>query len=362
MICKESLFGYESIKPLSVQYSVPEVDILLIALNRYGVCVNIPDQRLRFKLSPLHTEEVFYLAVCVNTFNSPFSIKENGDLYLNDIKVGKIFDIEHDTCDASYFRRNKTEMTLNSNMRSHCKGCTFCGTYRLDPEDRVDMSNDEKIAVFIDKHLQRNEISDLSKLKRITLCTGCFEDEMKLVEHIHSIYRVFNAYGFNRRIHYIGSQLRSEEAMKAIEDKIPYFSLSLTVECFSNRETRMRDEKASLKMKDIQDILYRSLKHNFSTKYLYIVGLDDLNTMRYGVESLEKYVNRIPLFQIMQNYVKEHENQRAPDARDISYYLEARKMIETIFNSSNFKPRSWENYRGLFYTTYKNEELRCIRI
>jgi hypothetical protein len=117
-----------------------------------------------------------------------------------------------------------------------------------------------------------------------------------------------------------------------------------------------------LNMNGIQDILFRSLKHNFSTKYLYIVGLDDLDTMRHGIEVLEKSVNRIPLFQVMQNYVEEHENQRVSEAKSITYYLEARKMIETIFKDREFKPRSWENYRGLFYTSYQDEDLQCIRI
>lgn len=355
-------FNNDMVQELSKKYNVPCLDVMLISLNRYGVRANMPDKRIRFKLNLCGSQEVFYLAICVNTFPSPFFIDDKNILCLNNEPVGQIFDIEKDTCDTSYFRRNKTELTLNSNMKSQCHGCTFCGFYDLNPDDRVDMSDDGKITEFVECYLAQNNISDLSNLLRVTICTGCFTDEMKLVDHIISVYRVFQKYGFSKRIHYIGAQIRSEKAMSAIKLSIPYFSLSLTVECFSNRENRLRKEKGSLSMDSIQEILNRSLSYGFSTKYLYIIGLDELDVIRNGVSMLSSSVNRLPLFQIMQNYVEEHELERVPDARNIDYYLKARKIIESIFANRDFKPRSWENYRGTFYTQYQAKPLNCIRI
>ena len=357
-----NILNYGDIERLAIKYNVPIVDVLLMALNRYGICANLEDKRIRFKLRPILTNEVYYLAICVNTFNSPFTIDDRNQLILDGMGVGQIFDIEKDTCDATYFRRAKTELTLNSNMRSQCSGCTFCGTYNLDPDDKVDMSDDNKIADFIDGYLKRNDVKDLSDLVRVTICTGCFTDEMKLVDHIASVHRVFAEYGFSKRIRYIGSQIRSEEAMTEIEHLIPFFSLSLTVECFSQREKRMRKEKTELNLDKIHDILSRSLKHGFSTNYLYILGLDELSTMEKGVRTLLDCINRFPIFQIMQNYVEQHENLRVEAAKEMDYYIQARKLIEAGFENTNLRPRSWENYRSLFYTTYQGAPYDCIRI
>lgn len=356
------IISLDKINDLSSKYSIPITDTLLVAINRYGIKANILDKRLRFKLKLSTCDEIFYMATCVNTLDSPFFLNNQKQLLMNNEIIGFVFDVEKDTCDATYFRRNKTELTLNSNMRSSCSGCTFCGTYNLDPDDRVDMSDENKIAAFLESYLKKNKVDSLKDLVRVTICTGCFKDESSLVKHILNIYKVFNEFGFNKRIRYIGSQIRTDDAMELIQNKIPYFSLSLTVECFSNREQRMRKEKASLDMPTISNILRRSQEHGFSTNYLYIVGLDELSVLESGISELAHYVNRMPIFQIMQNYVREHEEQRVNEARELEYYLQARKIIERQFKDAQFYPRSWENYRGLFYTVYQDKPFKCIRI
>lgn len=352
----------EKMNELSSSYSVPVIDILFIALNRYGIRMNIVDKRIRFKLKMLDSKELYYVAVCVNTFDSPFVVDENHRLLLNGDFVGQVIDIEKDTCDTTYFRRNKTALTLNSNMRSMCHGCTFCGTYNLDPDDRVDMSDEIKVANFLTRFLKENNMDNLENLLRVTVCTGCFKDETNLVEHLVMINNVFREFGFNKRIRYIGSQIRSKEAMDYLQNNIPYFSLSLTVECFSDREKRMRKEKGSLDMEGIKKILENAKNHGFSTNYLYIVGLDELSVLKAGIAELYPYINRMPIYQIMQNYVTDHEEQRVSEAKNLEYYLEARKIIESHYSDSRLRPRSWENYRGLFYTTYQDRPFECIRI
>ena len=351
----------EEVCSLAKKYAIPVTDVLLIALNRYGIHAEVPDNRLRFKLKLLTCKGAFYVAVCVNTFLSPFTLHHN-KLYLGSEVIGIVFDIEKDTCDSTYFRRNRTELTLNSNMRSRCFGCTFCGTYKLDADDGFDMSCDEKIYEYIEQFMKNNGMANLENLVRLTICTGCFASEERLIEHILSVYRVFQQFGFNKRIRYIGSQIRSEKAMRILSEQIRSFSLSLTVECFTNRERRMRKEKASLSIEEIKEVLARALRYNFSTNYLYIVGLDELEDMKSGIQNLSNKVNRLPVFQIMQNYVSDHEKERVEAAKNIEYYLQARQIIEDCFKTNNYTPRIWENYRGLFYTQYQNKPLPGIRI
>lgn len=154
---------YAFFEKLASTYQIPILDVLFIALNRYGILADTQENRLRFKIRfRNHSTETFYLALCLNTYDSPFSLRGNS-IYLGGAKIADIFDIEKDTCDSTYFRRDKTELTLNSNLRSQCKGCTFCATYKLAADD-VSLTSEGRLRDYIKCLLITNRIKDLSHL------------------------------------------------------------------------------------------------------------------------------------------------------------------------------------------------------
>ena len=350
------------IKALAKEYNVPEADVLFIALNRYGVMMDgFDDNRTRFKLKTDLADELFYFAVCVNTYPSPFRI-ENNNLLLGDESVAEIVDLEKDTCDSTYFRKNQTEMTLNSNMRSQCKGCTFCGTYNLTPEDLSDLTKIDSLREYIEKFLDMNHKQSLETIEGITVCTGCFKTEKDIVNHLKMLRTVLKEYGFQKKLKYIGSQIRSEEALQELKKEVGDFSLYITTEKFAEREKIMRKEKASLNLEKTKDLLDRANKYGFDATFLYILGLEDLNIFEENLKLLAPHVNKFPIVQIFQDYHKDQENYRVEEAKNIDYYLEARKILEDTFADTDLKPESWENYRSLYYTKFKGKKHNSIKI
>lgn len=348
---------------VSNKYSFPLIDVLMIAINRYGINASIPDQRIRFKIiwKDDVDKELFYLAVCVNTDTSPFFLSDN-KIFCEDTYVADVFDIEKDTCDSTYFRRNHTALTLNSNARSECKGCKFCGSYNLEREDQEVLDSRNKLIAHFEKNILEKNFK-ISDLLRVTVCTGCFSNEDELIDHLLMINDVLKEFNFKGKLHYIGSQLTSYNAFIKIQKQIPDFSLSLTVECFENRNKLMRYEKAKLNLDLIEEIIKSAVKMGFAANYLYILGLDSLEEFKKGTARLKPYVNRLPIIQVLQNYLPEQNQYRNEESLDFEYYMKARIILENIFAGCNFRPRSWENYRGIFYKTYNNlKMINNIRI
>ena len=354
------MLNNNEVKKLSQKYNINETEIKLIALNRYGVISDIPDSRIRFLAHMQGCEKPYYFAVCVNTTQSPFVLKNN-KIYFDGEVLGNIIQPEKDTCDTTYFRRNKTELTLNSNRRSNCRGCKFCGTYSLKPEDENNLLTEEKISKHIKEVLTQNDMQDLSQVVRVTVCTGCFANEQELVDHLILVYNTLKKFGFNKRIRYIGSQLRTQEALDKIQKNIPHFSLSLTIECFSRREELMKPVKARLKLEDMKNILQAAKNCGFGANFLYICGLDPLDTMKENFKALKPYINRFPVVQVLQDYTADQEDCRCAEAKEMDYYLKARLFLEELFKEETYRPRSWENYRSLFYETFADEKHLSIK-
>lgn len=346
---------------LASKYEVPIQNVVAIALNRYGIIYRgVEDNRLRFNLQILGEEKPTFFAVCVNTYKeSPFELIDN-KLYLSNQVIGEVTNIEKDTCTSTYFRNNKKVITLNSNSRSKCVGCKFCGTYSLSEDDAVDFGTTEKIQQYFEYLLKVNNINNMTNIENITVCTGCFKTEDALVEHLLNLKSGTANLGFTGSINYIGSQLRDYDKVKLLKDSIGDFGIYLTIEKFLEREKFMKKEKASLTLEKAKDLLQYSSSIGVTSTFLYILGLEDLETVEQYMNYFKDSINKFPIVQVFQDYTEEQEQYRCDEAKDIEYYLRARQIMDKTFQDTELSPKLWECFRSLYHKKDNDTKVRKL--
>ncbi|MEM5855711.1 MAG: hypothetical protein QW472_05360 [Candidatus Aenigmatarchaeota archaeon] len=361
---------------LSYKYDIPKEDVILISLNASGLNSDLPYKRVRFKLRLYsQPQEVFYFGIPIIR-NTPFYLKNNG-LFLETQKVGDCLEVENDTCDATYFRRNDTVLVLNSNSRSSCSGCAFCATYRQDATDKFTLDSEEKLEKCIKDlftlpekynstrphfHRPLSVSTSISNLYQISIVTGCFGSEEKASEHIKTVAQYFCKNGFNGELLYIGSELVSKKELASIKERVPNFALIFSLECFTRRNELLKNIKSRVTLEDIENVFNYCKELGISRSFTYIVGLEPIEEIVKGFKRFLHLIDRFPIIQIFQPHWEEQKKLRVLDAENIEYYIKVRKEIEKMFITTSLRPRSWENYRGLWYFTFGNEKLGGIRI
>jgi hypothetical protein len=344
------LLDIKQAETLAKQYRVPVEDVLLIALNLSGVHFgNIGNDRGRFSIS-MPSGRTYPVAVTIT--NSPISnfVHDGKSVTLGSSEIGTATLIEKDTCTDSYWR-SRNHLTLNSNSRSVCQGCKFCGTYNLERDDAPLI--DEKVLNERALDLE-NEVGSLKNLEAVGIVTGCFRDEEAVVNHISSIRRVFSHFGFSGEIQYVGSQIRSEDAIKRLVAQ-GQFSLYLTLEVFSRRELLMKRQKSSLKLSDAKTTLEIAKKSGADTSFLYIAGLDSFPIIENELPQFSDLVTRLPQIQTYQLYTPDQDSLRSKDARSLDYYLKLRTLGEKTF--PNLKPILSHNFRGLWFSEFNGQKI-----
>lgn len=348
----EPFLNPKNLEQLSLKWNIPKEDILFIALNTSGIKFgNVTNDRGRF-IATFPSGRKYLLALTVS--NRPFStFKHDGrNVIFNNEVIAAASPMVKDTCTDSYWRGGKKHLTLNSNSRSNCRGCAFCGTYSLEDDDKALTTHGalrRKAEI-----LQVESGKLLSELESVAIVTGCFPSEEKLVNHLMMIRETFAEFGFSGESRYIGSQLRSQEALERVISTGP-FALYLTVEIFERREQLMKRTKASLNLEGGKDLLSRAKQLGAETTFLYIVGLDSHKTMEAQFPTYAPLLTRLPHIQTFQVYVPEQIKLRRPEAGNIEYFLRTRKIVEEAF--PNLLPIAANNFRSLWYTTYRNKEL-----
>lgn len=332
------------------RHNVPLIDVLLMGLNLMGTSgfdTSITT-RGRFRMVPQIHNWPFFFAVTIDP-DSPF--RHDGErVWLSDQLVGSASPIHPDTCSETYIRNGGLAMTLNSNSRSSCRGCKFCGTFSLIPEEFSNLLDENNLRRAAEGFMREGLVTSYVDMESIGLVTGCFKTDELCLQHLLMIRKVFGELGFTGEIRYIGSQIKTTDAVDRLA-AAGKFSLYSTVECFERREQLMKRRKSGVSLQEHIDILGYAKTKGLDTSLLYILGLDGLPAIDTNFRNFLPVLTRHPLVNLMQVYKPHQVVLRHPDAAVLDYYLNARRIIEDIFSAS-LRPLGYDNYRSPWYSEY----------
>ncbi|MFJ4973028.1 hypothetical protein [Streptomyces sp. NPDC088755] len=340
----------------ALRHGVPVEDVLLIAVNLYGITSDHDRHRARVNLRLVRRPgTAWQIIVPLNQPASPFRLRGD-ELSLNGSVVAHVERIDADEAVGGYFRNHGRAATLNPNARSRCVGCGWCPNTleaAADPRMQEDQGLDALLRALGEQHPRRN----LAELTEVTVSTGCFEREGAAVAHLTALRPALGRAGVTARIGFLTSVLRSDEAFETIASQVSPFVLRLTTEHFTRREALMKATKADLRPEQMPDLLARARKAGLDTSYTYIVGLDPMEDLARGANELAGEVTAFPNVQVFQAHNLIMQGMRTPGAESLEFYLQARTVIEWIMAPTGLRPVGWECYRPLWYFTFAGEAL-----
>ena len=326
----------KDINDLALSYDIPFEDVLFIDLNRKGVKTNINYERLRFyfkitensyfrESNKLNMRD-FFFAVPTHSGLSNYYLKSNS-IFLGHEKIGEVYNIENDTCESVYPRREGTVINLNTQPKSNCRGCAFCHTFKQTAKDIYNSKTNELIEKHIGNWLKKYNKHDLSHLYGIDVVTGCFGGEEKTLNHLTDVREIFSHYNCKSEIFYFGSEITSEMGFNELI-KIKPFALCFSLECFENRKKMLRYNKAEISLEAVKEILIFSNERGFGTNFSYILGLEPLDVVISKMKEFLQYINKIPVINVFQPHSFNQRKLIAEDALNLEYFLKARKELE----------------------------------
>lgn len=348
---------------LAFKYGVSPQEVGLIDFNRTGVRLDDNDVRVgfrtRFNGTLFYNNDLSWFALPVrNSSDSNFHIR-NGKVYFKDFQIGIIDRPVLDTCDTSY-QRGRRLLNLNSRSRSNCVGCKAC------------VHNDKSFydnTVIKDKHelRTRQDIDDffyekerlgmnIKDLEQIAVVTGLFRDENEALEHLCDVYNVATEHKFSGELMYFGCQLMSAAALRDFS-KLGKTAIIFAIDNFTNRRENLSKAKSSLSLEDFYVSMSVAKSLGIETTFAYIAGVDDLFAISENFAYFFNVCTRFPVVNIFQIQTDLQAQALFDGAKNLEYYLQARRAIESAFFNSNMRPRRWENYRPLWYREFHGELL-----
>lgn len=347
---------------------IPVEDALFMAINFSGVHMDVSYNRMRtafhldeknpaFSLANERDDLNYYLALPIN-HQSPFSISKD-KMYFAGMPIGDSIGATEDFCDSHYPRRLGTSLNINPNSRTSCRGCDFCYTAYQIPLDKKKMRTCEDLVKFFDEWIHQENKKDLSHLIQVSIVTGCYDSEESLVDFIILLSEVLKGYGFKGRIFYLGSMLTSIAQMERL-NALNSFGYCMSVECFAHRDV-LAPSKRKFTLADIKRTLSNAKKYGFEVNYTYVLGLEPLETMKRHMTELLEVTNKFPTVNILQLHQQHDKSLLDPSFDGIQSLIQARKIIESIYQETSMRPLVWEDYRTLWYLKFAKEDLTGIR-
>lgn len=347
---------FDEITCLALRYGVPVEDVLLLAVNLFGISSDQQRHRARLTIRLTREPEVPWMVIVpLNAADSPFRLREE-ELFIDREVVGQVQRIDADEAVGGYFRDDGRAATINPNARSRCTGCAFCPN-TLEPAADPRLSERRGLGELLAAMAAQHPRGDLTMLREVTVSTGCFEHEDIAMTHLVELRNVLSAHDITARVGFLTSVLHSDAAFAELAERVAPFVLRLTAECFTRRALMLKASKAALTCARMPGLLARARRAGLDTSFTYIVGLDCLDDLRAGVADLASHVTEFPNFQVYQAHNSIMAGLRAAGADQLEFYLQARRELERIIAPSGLRPRSWECYRPLWYFTFAGEAL-----
>lgn len=197
---------------LAERHGVPKADVLLMAINLFGISSPFDHRRARLSVTLAGFPETpWQVIVPLNAPASPF-VFDGDELRVSGEVVAEVRRVDADEAVGGYFRDGGRAATLNPNARSRCTGCAFCPNTleaAADPRLAEEQGLAELLRALTEQHPQK----DLTLLREVTVSTGCFEREEAAVEHLVALRRVLDDFGVHARIGFLTSVLRTPQVV-----------------------------------------------------------------------------------------------------------------------------------------------------
>jgi hypothetical protein len=355
-----STLTFADIESVAEEHGVPRLDALLIACNSEGAQTDLDYARARMRLRPHRTEEVWQLILPLDNPGSPFVLAADG-LWLGGTRIADVIDLENDDVVLTYLRCGGRSLTLNTHSRSTCTGCVFCPNVIEDAAD-ANLTSERELSELLSWVEADNGWTDLRGVDVITVCSGCFHTPAAAIQHMSALRAAASAHAFEGYLHLLSSVVRERRDLEVLARAAGPFHLTLTLECFTRRELLLKATKASLTLDEACRILDDVCDLGMVGDFTYVAGLDPYAVAVIGLTRLAERVTTFPRIQVYQAHNDYMRRIRTPEANSIAYYLQLRNEIEGRLAERGLVPRSWENYRPLWYSTFAGRPVGGPRI
>lgn len=342
--------AFDALGELGERYAVPLLDVLLIAANAEGASSALAYPRVRTQLEPRGDAELWQVILPLGNPESPF-VLDDASLRLEGEQVAAVAALENDDVVLSYVRGGGKALTLNSYARSTCTGCLFCPNVIEDAAD-AKVTGVRPLLDLLRWVEADNGWADLTHLEVITVCSGCFHHPEAAISHLSDLRRAAAHRGFTGRLHLLSSVVRERDHLAQLAGAAGPFHLTLTIECFTRRSLLLKDSKASLTLEESCRILDDCADLGMIGDFTYVAGLDPLRDALAGLLLLAGHASTFPRIQVYQAHNDYMRQARSGEAATLDYHLRLRNEVEGAYAERGLAPRSWENYRPLWYSSF----------